>query len=1125
MTDESMSKLVVQISGMTCGACSASITSAVSQLDGVSEVSVSLITEEGLVKFDHNKITSKQIIDTIEDCGFDANSVSESLLGSSDLQDSLITSVSIQGMTCGACSASITTSLENINGVSEVSVNLITEDGKITHDVSVTPEMIVGAIEDCGFDASITGSEQANVSHNTLTQSTIAITGMTCGSCSASITKALELLPGVSAVTVSLLTEEAVIKYTESQISVQELLETIENCGFDARLESSKSLGIVENDEEVIALQIYGLGEGVDVHDFQYNIEALFKSFGSGIVSFQLNVDSNVYDVMNTHGNDVTESLVNPRSRDSDVVEDGDHLINELTIVYNSSIIGVRDLIEKLDTIDPNISFLILNSVDQSSNMQLKLLSKTKEISYWRSNFFWCLVVGAPVLVLSKTQNTHFWKTKVIFAGLFWTTFIQGVLASYVQFKLGITFLKKFVQFVRNRGSGATMDILVCISTMISYLFSVLSTVVCVWNGTTSKPPLVLFDTSTMIILYISIGKWLENRAKGATSTALSKLISLTPGNCVIVSDIPKYESYLQSLRQEKAGETKLEEGENFPTKTIEIDLVQKNDIAIVLPGAKVPADGEIIFGDSEIDESLLTGESLPVYKKVGDKVIGGSVNGPGLLHVQVTKIGKNSQLQKIIKLVKESQMSKAPVQRYSDYIASRFVPCILILAFLTFAFWVGFCFMKSSPLPKVFQMEENGKFFVCLKLAISVIVVACPCALGLASPTAIMVGTGLAAKNGVLIKGGDILEKASDLHIILFDKTGTLTTGQMSLSSYKILNQKISDFDWWQLIGGLESSSEHPIAKALMKISRKQLGMFAEDNFAPMLKNFESLTGLGVKGELIYNKETFNLILGNKRLLELSSIQMDEIESTNTLLYVIINNECHGYIELSDEIKPSAKSVVSYLKHKKYIVGMVTGDNYKVAEKVGKELGIIKSNIFSEVSPLHKDKIVTDLRNKFGGPSNVKISFVGDGINDAPALSQADIGIAISNGTEIAIESADMVIMNESNDILGIPIALDISQKTFRKIKMNFVWAMIYNIFMVPFAMGCFLPLGIVLPPMAAGLAMAFSSISVVLSSLMLNRWKFDFKPDYDYKVDYENFMEFDLKGFDVDDFNRFTK
>jgi len=539
-------------------------------------------------------------------------------------------------------------------------------------------------------------------------------------------------------------------------------------------------------------------------------------------------------------------------------------------------------------------------------------------------------------------------------------------------------------------------------------------------------------------------------------------------------------------LKESGAKEDKLQQ--DYQTRTISIDLVQPNDIAIVLPGGKVPADGVIVFGESEIDESLITGEPLPIHKKHGDSVIGGSINGPHLIHIKVTKTGRRSQLQQIINLVKESQVNKAPVQRFSDYVAARFVPSVII-----------------DGLPMIFRQNENGKFFVCLQLAISVIVVACPCALGLAAPTAVMVGTGVGALNGVLIKGADVLEKTTSINIILFDKTGTLTTGEMSMVRSKpVLDQhlsKLSTSCWWKLIGSVECNSEHPVGKALTKLARSYCGLsFEEDSFDTLIRDVNILLGAGIEANVTLASVEYTVHVGNYNLVKekfpqlLEQIDKEDISPINTVTYVVINGVYSGFIELSDSLKEGSREVINYLKQTEgYIVGMVTGDNKGAAIKIGREVGISEHNIYYEVSPIHKDKVITDLKTKFG--PGASIAFIGDGINDAPALAKADIGMAISSGTDIAIESADIVLIGgqrrQQTDLYGVINALKISTTTFQRIKMNFVWAVIYNIFMLPFAMGCFLPLNLMLPPVAASVAMMISSLSVVMNSLLLKLYK----------------------------------
>ena len=1165
------------IGGMTCGACSASITDAVSALSGVTSVSVSLLTDEAKIVYDEKVISPEQIKLAIEDCGFDAQVIKSSkkpikssmkkthappqyeISGSANSASiAYNTTVHIDGMTCGACSASITEAVEKLPGVELVSVSLVTESGLIKHTSEISKETIRLAIEDCGFDVTIekskmvssTSSPSSSVSNNDVSgavdETTLAISGMTCAACTASVSEALEQNPAISLVSVSLLTEEARVCHSEA-ILPDEIKSLIEDCGFGAEVTKTVHKNVISyedvNEPDEISLQIYGISELTDTTSLQFNIEAYLNSV-PGIIDFNLafkysperaNIPSSTYVNSST-----VRSVVSPQ----EIPENEENLIDELQITYDPLLIGIRFLVDGLNDIATDIHFIIINSVDQSSVSQLRLLSRVKDIQYWRNNFFQALFLGIPVIVLSNTQKIPFWKHMMIFPGLYVVSLLQFVLAVPVQFKLGAVFNKKFLYFVKNGGKNATMDVLVCISSLVSFIFSAISLVLSVWSGQEMGPPKLLFDTACMLILFISFGKWLENKAKGATSTALSKLLSLTPTNCTIVSDTASYESFLK----QQEFETKSDVASSmldFPTKNVSIDLLQSNDIAVVLPGAKVPADGIVVYGASEIDESIITGESLPVYKLKNEQVIGGSINGSGLIHMKVVRAGKKSRLQQIINLVKESQVNKAPVQRFSDYIAARFVPVVLLLAAITFAFWVVLCY-NQDKLPMAFTKDENGKFFVCLKIAISVIVVACPCALGLAAPTAVMVGTGIGASHGVLIKGADILERANSINVILFDKTGTLTTGDMTLVKYKqISTSNLSENDWWTLVGSVESNSEHPVGRAICKSAKGKLSLnFDEDIFDSSISEFKVLMGLGIKANVqLPNAAKYDVHVGNHRMVDemfpdllqvihehFSSSTDSILNSVNTLSFVIINGQYAGYLEFTDSLKPNAKEVIHYLKTVEgYQVGMVTGDSNSAARRIGLEVGIPESNIFSEVSPVHKDAIIVDIKERLGGDKNVGIAFVGDGINDAPALAQADIGMAISSGTDIAIESADIVLIGGNQghvDLSGVLNALNISNATFRRIKINFVWAAVYNMIMLPFAMGCFLPFNVMLPPIAAAGAMMLSSVSVVLSSLLLKRWKApntSFK-HVSWKVDLENDAkseEFSLKTGTLEDFN----
>lgn len=1109
------SESVLAVSGMTCAACSGAVTGALELLENVHSASVSLLTNEAKVSYDW-PTTPENLIEAVEDCGFDA-----SIISTKSQNASITTTVTILGMTCAACSGSITDALLAIDGVHDVSVSLLTSSGKIVHDPKISVDAIVSAIDDCGFDAVLETSTQSGGTTSETVHTYFIVKGMTCGACLASITEAITKLPGVINAAVSQMTDLAVVEH-KSFVTALELKETIEACGFDATIVRS-SIKTPEDHNLVqdLILQVYGLDEETDLSSFEYNMDALLNSL-AGVQESQFVSKGQMDSDQITHAN---------------VSDQSEQLIDELRVTLNTSLTGIRTLVDALNSIDSRHQFVILNSVDQSLTLQLKLLSKTRDIQYWRSNFLASLLFGIPVIVLSATEDTGFWRRHMIIHGLYWVSVIEFALTSHILFHLGALFLKKFGVFLRHKGRNANMDVLVCISTLISYMFSVYSIALSVWTGQTNKPPKVLFETVSMLISFVSFGKWIESKAKGATSTALSKLMSLAPTTCQIVTDIEKFDS-LMSLNNEKSGNI-LE----LPTRNIGIDLLQTDDIALVLPGGKVPADGIIEYGSSEIDESIITGESLPVTKKKGDFVIGGSINGPYLIYIRVTGAGKNSQLHQIIDIVKDSQVKKAPVQRYADYIAARFVAVVILLSTATLIVWVIICLnVLGDKLPKVFSKEENGKYFVCLKLAISVIVVACPCALGLAAPTAVMVGTGVGAQHGALIKGGDILEKASGVNVILFDKTGTLTTGEMTIHDIKKVDDKMSNNLWWNLIGSTEVGSEHPTGRALAKYAKEQLGKkFEEDTFDSLISDFEVLMGLGVRATVTIDNESYDVAIGNKKMVVkhypdarkglASELEGNLSLSVMTVAHVIVNGQYNGYVELSDTIKPRAREVMDYLQHvEHYQVGIVTGDNKVVAEAIGARLGVPKGNIFGEVSPVEKDKVIVDLRNRFGGETNVSIAFVGDGINDAPALVQADIGMAISTGTDIAIDSAEVVLMSSSdkhrNDLSGVITALQVSAATFRKIKWNFVCATVYNFVMMPFAMGCFLPFNLMISPPAAAATMACSSVSVVVNSLMLKNWK---QPNIELAL--ENVMQneeivgengFTLKHGTLAEFNR---
>ncbi|KAH3677139.1 hypothetical protein WICMUC_001894 [Wickerhamomyces mucosus] len=1007
-----MSQTILSVKGMTCGACSSAITLQLESNPEVTNANVSLLTEEAIVQHS-NSITSDEIKEIVENCGFDAETLSynnqhgSTILNSKDKLDIFNTRIKITGMTCGACTSSITNSITQLNGVLDFQVSLITEEANIKHNGEISKNQIVEAIEDCGFDAVILESNIANNNDNNnlnseLVETILSIKGMTCGACTSSIENSLKQLDEVESIKVSLITEQAIVKHLKS-LDPQILKDSIDDCGFDSEIVEILTISHDEDQIESIVLQI-------ENYDPQ-NLNALLGI--NGIKSFNFNNDS------------------------------------EINLIYNPYIIGIRDVIKFLH------DQLNIKASAKELSLNTENLNKLDEIKMWLNNFIITGIIGLPMFVFDHVFMELDWE---ISHGLYIKSSIELMLTTFIQFTIGLRFYENAKNSLKH-GSG-TMDLLIFISTNISYYFSILTMIIrIIDNDLENNSPHTLFETSILLINFVSLGKYFETKAKSQTSFALSKLINLTSAHCSII----KTQSSTFS--------------ENDKIIQIPINLLQINDIAEIKPGEKIPADGIVIHGESEADESLLTGESIPIIKLKGDKVIGGSINGFGHLFIRVESTSQNSQLSKIIKAVKHAQLTKAPIQSYADKIAAIFVPSVLLLSLFTFLCWLVICNVFED-LPDIFM--HGDKFFVCLKIAISVIVVACPCALGLAAPTAVMVGTGVAANNGILIKGGEVLQRSNDLDILLFDKTGTLTQGEMSVETYSFVND-MDERLIWKLVGKIESICEHPIGKAISKFVEIEKSV----GFSDMeVISFEAKIGQGLFSVIKYEGLEYKVEIGNHKMFD--SSRFLKIESLNTVAYISINNEYKGYLELQDKVKDDTIPIINLLKTKfDFQVGICTGDSKSVANNIAEKIGIPLGNTYAEISPYGKKELVEDLQKQ-----GFRVGFIGDGINDSPALATADLGIALaSTGTDIAMDAADIVIIK--NELKGVSDAISISISTLNRIKWNFFWSSVYNLIMLPIAVGVLIPWGIQLNPLAAGLAMAFSSVSVVVSSLMLKRWK----------------------------------
>lgn len=585
------------------------------------------------------------------------------------------------------------------------------------------------------------------------------------------------------------------------------------------------------------------------------------------------------------------------------------------------------------------------------------------------------------------------------------------------------------------------MNSLVSIGTNAAFVYSLFVLLFpSFFSGTTLKAD-VYFDTAAVIITLILLGRYLEAKAKSRTSEAIKKLIGLQAKTATVV----------RGNKQIK----------------ILIEDVKVNDVIIIKPGEKIPTDGVVIFGYSSIDESMITGESIPVEKNVKDIVIGGTINKNGVLRIRATKIGKDTMLSQIIKLVEEAQGSKAPIQRLADKIASIFVPVVVVIALITFFIWYFF--------------GPNPAFNFALLNFIGVLIIACPCAMGLATPTAIMVGTGKGAENGILIKNAEALEIAHKVDTIIFDKTGTLTKGKPEVTDVFSLNKNFREKDILFYSGIAEKNSEHPLAEAIMNYSKKLKLKI------PDADKFENIPGKGLKAN--YNGKT--ILNGNRRLMQDNKINVSSYEKSlirleddgKTAILLSLDNKIIGMIAIADTLKENSKLAINELKKLDKDVIMITGDNERTGKAIGKLVGIEK--ILASVLPHDKSAEVKKLQNK-----GKIVAFVGDGINDSPALAQADLGIAIGSGTDVALETGSIVLVK--NDLRDVVKAIKLSKFTIRKIKQNLFWAFIYNAFGIPIAAGVLFPLnGFLLNPIIAGGAMAFSSVSVVSNSLLMRRYK----------------------------------
>ncbi|WP_316572373.1 heavy metal translocating P-type ATPase [Neobacillus sp. YIM B06451] len=695
--------------------------------------------------------------------------------------------------------------------------------------------------------------------------------------------------------------------------------------------------------------------------------------------------------------------------------------LEKATVEYNPSVLSDRDIIKKVEALGYGAILKDENNGKEAAD------HRQQEIKRQTNRFIFSLILSLPLL---WSMVGHFSFTSFIYVpDMFMNPWVQLILATPVQFYIGGPFYVGAYKALKN--GSANMDVLVALGTSAAYFYSLYQSIASLGNS--AHMPELYFETSAVLITLIILGKLFEAKAKGRSSEAIKKLMGLQAKTAIVERNGAEVE--------------------------VSLEDVLVGDIIHVKPGDKIPVDGKIVEGLSAIDESMLTGESVPVDKTVGDPVIGATINKNGFIKIEATKVGKDTALAQIIKVVEEAQGSKAPIQRLADKISGIFVPIVVGIAIVTFLVW----YFWASP----------GDFAGALEKMIAVLVIACPCALGLATPTSIMAGSGRSAEYGILFKGGEHLELTHRITTVVLDKTGTVTNGEPVLTDI-ILSGAVEEAEMLTLVGSAEKQSEHPLAQAIVQgIQEKGVAL-------KPVESFEAIPGYGIKA-VVSGRE---LLAGTRKLMAKFNVsalsafsKMEELEREGkTAMLIAVDGEYAGIVAVADTIKETSKAAVKRLKDMGLEVIMITGDNRQTALAIASEAGI--GTVIAEVLPEGKAEEVKKLQ-----AAGKKVAMVGDGINDAPALAVADIGMAIGTGTDVAMEAADITLIR--GDLNSIADAIFMSKLTIRNIKQNLFWAFGYNTLGIPVAALGFLA------PWLAGAAMAFSSVSVVLNALRLQKVK----------------------------------
>ncbi|CDW57367.1 copper transporting atpase [Trichuris trichiura] len=1164
----------LHVDGMNCHSCGFAVQASLKKLKGVRDVLVNILEQSVIVECDMGSQSASSLINAVQEIGFLAQLIETKAEHGTDADDLETCKLSVYGMTCQSCEAHLEKTITSRFPVTYAKFDASSQSGVIQYPKEkCNPQDIAKAITDMGFDAFVLHKESSKADctdvvfrqpdkdgreafvgsvkkvalpkaskeaigkediamsdfaprlmrHNSALQDydrcTIAIQGMTCASCVAHIEKTVMKVDGVKRVLVALIAGKAEVIYDAFVVLPNQIALRIEDMGFNAQ--------VVEESQAAhrkLELSISGMTCSACVNRIESTV-LYIRGVESAHVSLATSVGSFTFDPAKT---------------------------------------SARSIMQAIEQLGFHCELL-------AKDNKTDALSYASEIRRWKRSFLISLIFGVPVMIIMiyfhwilHTMDVPENQWHVI-PGVSVDNLLLFILCTPVQIFGGRYFYVKSYKAVRH--CSVNMDVLIVLATTISYVYSVVLLIAAASLQWTISP-MTFFDVPPMLLMFIALGRWLESIAKGKTSEVLAKLVSLQAKNAIIVE---------LGSRNEVLSET-----------SIDLELVQRGDVLKVVPGAKIPVDGRVIFGTSSVDESFITGEPLPVSKSPGCAVIGGSINLHGNLLIEATHVGPDTTLSQIVRLVEEAQTSKAPVQHLADQISRLFVPGVIIVSMLTWLAWViigfldvekirnsfgGHC-MFLEPIHVNHTMHHDHKdhlttadieliFKFAFDCAITVLAIACPCSLGLATPTAVMVATGVGAMNGILIKGGEPLELAQRITTIIFDKTGTITEGKPQLvklclfiaDSVLPLNKVLA------VVGTAESKSEHPIGISIVKFVQSKLGterlgackLFQASpghgiravvsEVDSMLANARSddetkLSNMGV--EIVYSnsqlhqpnvkltKRTesgdasdYEVLVGNRKWLEshgvnvypdVDAIMSAEEHMGRISVLAVIDGSVAALFSIADLVKTESALAVYSLNRMGIKTILLTGDSSRTALATAKQVGI--KTVFAEVLPNHKKAKVEQLQKNREIVTlifklELQVGMVGDGINDSPALAAANVGIAIASGSDVAIESASIVLIK--NDLLDVVAAIELSAKTTRRIRLNFLFASIYNLVGIPiaaantnlcFQLGCteniltrvsgaFRPLGLGLQPWMAAAAMAMSSVSVVTSSLMLKLYK----------------------------------